>query len=86
MEKTDRVIAVLEQVIAMTKANRENMEATDLKANPEEMESESEHGEVPQKDDAVKWVKGRRKQQRDWHLAAGRCGEPKELTLGDCGS
>jgi hypothetical protein len=60
------------------------MEATDLKANPEEMESESEHGEVPKKDAAVKRVKGRKKQQRDWHLAAGQCGEPKELTQGDC--
>jgi hypothetical protein len=26
------------------------------------------------------------KQHRDWHLAAGRRGEPKELTQGDCGS
>jgi hypothetical protein len=34
----DRVIAILEK-----------MDATDLKANPEEMESESEHWEVPRK-------------------------------------
>jgi hypothetical protein len=39
METTDRMIAVLEQMIAMTKANQEKMEATDMKANPEEMES-----------------------------------------------
>jgi hypothetical protein len=78
MEKTDHVIAVLEQMIAMMKANREKTEATDLKANPEEMESESEHGEVPKK--------GRKQQQSDWHLAAGRCEEPKELTREVCGS
>jgi hypothetical protein len=40
MEPIDRAIAVLEQMIAITKANGEKTKATDLKANPdEEMES-----------------------------------------------
>jgi predicted kinase len=86
MEKTDRVIAILEQMIAMTKANREKMEAMDLKANPEKMESELEHRKVRKKDATVKRVKERNKQERDWHLAVGRHREPKELTRGDCGS
>jgi hypothetical protein len=56
-----------------------------LKANPEEMESEAEHWEVPKDDAIVKLVKGRKKQHKDLKLAAGRCRDPKELTAGDCG-
>jgi hypothetical protein len=62
------------------------MEATDLKANPEEMECELEHWEVHKEDVIVKLVKGQKKRHRDWHLAAGQRGELKELTRGDCGS
>jgi hypothetical protein len=40
------------------------MEATDFKANPEEMECESGHREVPKEDDVVKLVKGREKRHR----------------------
>jgi hypothetical protein len=43
MEPTDHVTAILEQMIAIMKDNRGKMEATDLKANPEQMESESEY-------------------------------------------
>jgi hypothetical protein len=67
-------------MIAMTKANREKMEATDLKANPAKMESESELREVPKEGAAVKSVKGLKKRHRGRKLAAGRSGEPKELT------
>lgn len=35
MEAIDRAIAVLEQMIAMTKTNEEKMEDKDLEANPE---------------------------------------------------
>jgi hypothetical protein len=38
---------------------------------PEEMESESEHQEVPMEDAIVKPVKGRKKRYRGWELAAG---------------
>jgi hypothetical protein len=61
------------------------MEATDLKENPEEMESEPEHWEFPKEEAVVKPVKGRKKWHKGQKLAAGRRGEPKELTR-DCGS
>jgi hypothetical protein len=57
-----------------------------LKANPEEIESETDHREVPKEDAVVKPVAGLRKRHRGWNLAAGRRGEPKELNRGDCGS
>jgi hypothetical protein len=50
------------------------MDATDL------MESGSEHREVPKEDAVVKPVKGRKKRHRDQYLAAGRRGEPVEVT------
>jgi hypothetical protein len=61
-------------------------EAKDLKVNPEEIEPDSEHREVPQEVAAVKSSGTMKKRHRDRHLAAGRCGKPKELTRGDCGS
>jgi hypothetical protein len=54
--------------------------------NPDEMKSESEHREISKEDAVVKPVKGRKKRHRGQKLAAGRRGEPKELTRGDCGS
>jgi hypothetical protein len=66
MDPIDRAIAILEK-----------MEDTSLKANTEEMESELEHWEVPKEDGIVKPVKGRKKRHWDRHLAAGRCGEPR---------
>jgi hypothetical protein len=86
MEPTDRAIAILEQMIAMTKTNQEKMEATDFMGNPEEMECESEHREVPKEDVVVKPVKGRKKRHRGGKLAARRRGGSKEFTRGDCGS
>jgi hypothetical protein len=61
MEPIDRAITTLEHMIAMTKANRGKMEATEMKANQEEMESQSEHREVPKENAVVKWVKGQKK-------------------------
>jgi hypothetical protein len=54
-----------------TKTNQEKMEAMNLKGNPEELECQSDHWEVPKEDAVVKPVKGRKKQHRDWHLTAG---------------
>jgi hypothetical protein len=62
------------------------MEAIDLKGSLEEMECEWEHQEVPEEDAVVKPVKGWKKRHRGWNLAAGRHGEPKELTQEDCRS
>jgi hypothetical protein len=47
-------------------------------------ESESEHREVPNEYAVVKPVRGRRKRHRGRKQAAGRRGEPKKLTRGDC--
>jgi hypothetical protein len=56
------------------------------KPTPVDMESESEHREVPNENAVVKPVRGRKKRHRGPKQAAGRRGEPKELTRGDCGS
>jgi hypothetical protein len=53
--------------------------------NPEDMESEVEHWEVPMEEAAVKSLGAMKKRYRGWKLAARRHGEPKELTR-DCGS
>jgi hypothetical protein len=50
------------------------------------LESESEHREVPNEDAIVKPVRGRKKPHRGRKQAAGRRGEPEELTRGDCRS
>jgi hypothetical protein len=50
------------------------------------LESELEHQEIPNEDAVVKPVRGRKKRHRGRKQAAGRRGELKELTRGDCGS
>jgi hypothetical protein len=50
------------------------------------MQSMEEHQEIPKEEAIVKPVKGRKKRHRSRKPAAGRCGEPKELTQSDCGS
>jgi hypothetical protein len=54
--------------------------------NPEDMESEVEHREVPTEEAAVKSSRTMKKWHRDRHLAPGRRGEPNELTRGGCRS
>lgn len=44
------------------------------------MEYDAEHWEVPKEETTVKSSGAMKKQHRDWHLAAGHCGKPKELT------
>jgi hypothetical protein len=59
---------------------REARKTTDLKVNPEEMESEAEHREVSKDHAAMETDKAPSKWHRDGHLAAGRRGKTKELT------
>jgi hypothetical protein len=59
-------------------------EVTDLKTTDEEMESETEHREVPKEGAVVKRIYGRKRWHRGRKEAAGRCGEPKELNREDC--
>jgi hypothetical protein len=54
--------------------------------NLEHMECEVEHWEVPTKEATVKSLGTMKKWHRSGHLAAGRPGEPNELTQGYCGS
>jgi hypothetical protein len=49
------------------------------------MQSVAEHLVALKEDAVVKPVKGRKKRHRGRKPAAGRRGEPKELTRGDCG-
>jgi hypothetical protein len=53
--------------------------------SPEDMASEVERREVPTEEAAVKSSRTMKKRHRGRHVAAGRRGEPKELTRGDCG-
>jgi hypothetical protein len=54
--------------------------------DPEMMQSVEEHQEVPRENAIVKSVKGRKKRRRGRKSTAGRRGEPKKLTRGNCGS
>jgi hypothetical protein len=89
----EHLLAGQEHLMTMLNADHERMmarlektEATDLKVNPEEMESELEHWEVSQGVAAMKSSGTMKKQHRGRHLAAECCGKPKELTRGDSGS
>jgi hypothetical protein len=76
---------------AENKTDLEEMEATDLEANPEKMEtnpekmeSEVEHWEIATEEAAVKSSGTMKKRHRVRHLAAERHEEPKELTRRNC--
>jgi hypothetical protein len=64
----------------------ETFEKTLTEQSQEMMQSAEEHQEVPREDAAVKPVRGRKRRHRGRKEAAGRHGDPKELTRGDCGS
>jgi hypothetical protein len=66
-----------------TAASQENTEKTEQE--PGTMQSMEEHQEIPKEKVVMKPVKGRKKRHRGRKPAAGRHGEPKELTRGDCG-
>jgi hypothetical protein len=68
-----------EEMMAKLDAHHERMvaclgktEATDLKANPEEVKPETVHREVPKEEAAVKYSGALKKRHRHRHLAAGR--------------
>jgi hypothetical protein len=61
-------------------------EATDLEANPEKMQSEAMHREVPKEEAAAKSSGALKKPHRGRQVAAGRCGQPEGRTRGNCGS
>jgi hypothetical protein len=57
-----------------------------VELNTAEMKSESEHREVSKEDAIGKPVNGRKKRHWGRNIVAGRRGEPKELTRGECRS
>jgi hypothetical protein len=67
-----------EEMRAIFGANRGKMEATDLKAYPDEMQSKAEHQEVPKEDAVEKPVRGWNKRHRGQNLAAKCHQKPKE--------
>jgi hypothetical protein len=62
------------------------MEAMDFEANPEEIECEAVHEDVPKEEAAVQNARALKKWHGDWHLAVRRCSELKKLTQGNGGS
>jgi hypothetical protein len=69
-----------------SQANRKDTQKEKPDPDPGTMQSVEEHQEIPMEDAAVIPVKGWRKRRRARKPAAGRRGEPNELTQGDCGS
>jgi hypothetical protein len=68
----------LEACLGKTEAYPENMEA-----DPKEMKSIAVHEEVRKEEATVETFGALKKRHRDWHLAVGRHGKPKEWTQGD---
>jgi hypothetical protein len=62
------------------------MEATDLEANPEEIESEAEHQEAPKEEAAVETFGALKERYGEQHLAIRHCGQLKKWTQGSDGS
>jgi hypothetical protein len=54
-----------------------------LEADPEEIESEAEHAEVPKEEATVENFWALQEQYRDRHLAVRRRGQPKKRTQGN---
>jgi hypothetical protein len=61
-------------------------EATDFEANPEEIESEAVHEEVPKEGAAIKTVRALKKRYGNRQLTVMRHGQPKKRTESDGGS
>jgi hypothetical protein len=71
----------------MTKKTTAYNEAIEkIETDPGMMQSAEEHQDILSEDVAVMPVKGLKKRRRVWKSTAGRRGEPKELTRGNCGS
>jgi hypothetical protein len=88
-----RMDAYHEKRMAILDAHQKRMiaclgetDANTEKINPGMMQSVEEHQEVPIEDVAVMPVKGLKKRRRVGKSTAGRCGEPKKLNRGNCGS
>lgn len=70
---------IIELMRADMNAHYERMIAI-MKTGLEKMMAVAEHQEVPMEEAAVKSSGTLKKHHRGLHLAAGQCGQPKELT------
>jgi hypothetical protein len=70
---------------AKSKADLEEMEATDLEESPKEIESKAEH-EVPKEEVIVETFGALKERYRYQHIAVWRHGQPKKQTQGNRGS
>jgi hypothetical protein len=74
-----------ERMMARTKACLAKTETTDLEANQEATESESEHEKVPKEVTAVETFGALKEWYEDRHLAVGRRRQPKKRAQGKVG-
>jgi hypothetical protein len=61
-----------ERMMARMNSQLENTEATDLEANPEEIQSKTEREEVPKEEAAVETFGALKEQYGEQHLVVGR--------------
>jgi hypothetical protein len=87
LSKTEeRMSATQAKTDGKLKELTETIEKTQTEPSPEMMQSVGEHQVVPREDAVVIPARGRKRRHRGRKQAAGRHGEPKELTRGDRGS
>jgi hypothetical protein len=82
----ERMTAKMDTQLKKIEACLEKAEAKVLEANPEEIDSESEHQEVPKGQVAVDTVEALENRFGDWHLAVGHRRQPNKRTQSDGGS
>jgi hypothetical protein len=83
--KQVRMMARMDYWLEKIEACLGKTEATNLDANPEEIESKAMHEEVPKEEAAVKPVKALKKWHGDRNLAIGRRQQPKKRSQGSGG-
>jgi hypothetical protein len=82
----EQILAKMEERTTATQAKTNAKLKELMEPSPEMMQSIGVHREVPREEAAVIPVRGRKWRHRGRKQAAGRHGEPKELTRGDHGS
>jgi hypothetical protein len=82
----EKMMARMDCQLEKMEACLEKMEATDLEANPEEIESKADHEEVPKEEAAMETFGALKERYGDRHLAIGCRRKPKKWTQGSGGS
>jgi hypothetical protein len=63
----------------------DKMDTMDLETNREKFEAVADHQEIRNEEAAVETIRALEDRYGDWHLAVGRCRQPKKWTQGDGG-